>query len=75
MKITTAWTWNETDDAPELISAYDELTGDVWNGTPGFFTEAIAKYDGEVRICTISVASTDIYALFNQPTVIGSVDA
>lgn len=74
MKITTAWGWQETDDAPELISAYDELTEDAWNGTPEFFTKDIEKFGGEVRICVIDVDSSAIYDLFKVPTVAGTVD-
>lgn len=78
MKITTAWFWQDTDDAPELIAAYDELTGDAWNGHPEFFTTAVekAKADGaEVRHCTIEVPSDAVYALFDEPTIAGAAAA
>lgn len=74
MKITTAWVWCDTDDAPELVSAYDELTEDTWGKTPDFFNEDIAKHDGEVRIVVIDVDSSAIYDLFKAPTIAGTVD-
>lgn len=72
MRITTAWVWSE-DDCPELVSAYDELTEDVWGGTPGFFTDDISKRGGEVRIAVIDVPSDAIYRLWDAPTIPGSV--
>lgn len=68
MKITTAWFWQEVDDGPELIAAYDELTGDAWNGHPDFFSDPVQKRrdeGAEVRICTIDVPSDAIYGLFS----------
>lgn len=73
MNITIAWGWQEVDSAPELISAYDELTEDSWGGTPQFFLDDIAKFDGETRICVITVPSQPIYDLFASPTIPGTV--
>lgn len=80
MKITTAWIWPAGENAPWLISAYDELTADEWNGEPEFFTKDIAKHAPEgdhqaVRIIEINVPSSDIYEAWQTADVNGSVTA
>lgn len=75
MRIATAWHWDESDGVPELVAAYDEMTEDYWGKTPDFFTDALNKHDGEIRIATIIVSSDAIYKLFEAPTVHGQVEA
>lgn len=62
-RITTAWC-SESGGNPWLVSAYDEFTEDIWNGTPDFFNKEIEKVSGEIRIVNIYVDYDAIEALF-----------
>ena len=73
-RITTAWC-SESGENPWLVSAYDEFTEDVWNGTPEFFNKDIEKVSGEIRIIDLYVDYDAIEECFRSVDVSAEVGA
>jgi hypothetical protein len=79
MRITTSWGWDPKypDEAPTLVSSYDEYTADNWNGVPDFYTEEVAKYRAsvedrvEIRELAIQVRADAVWGLFEIPETNG----
>jgi hypothetical protein len=75
--IKAAWAKDGASSGPWLVSAYDEITYDEWGKEPDSYVAELAKLgtDAIVRECTIEVTYESIVALFDQPSLPGSVTA
>lgn len=76
MKLTTTWVrYEDSEDAPWLVSAYDEITADEHGGVPDFYTEELSHYGDEyaLREVVIEVPDRPILEAFDAPTIPGRV--
>lgn len=77
MRLRTAWTRHDDDQAPWMVAAVDEVTEDEWGRTPDFYEDDVVKAGGwdAVRELVISIPDDAVHGLWAVPEVEGSVES
>jgi len=72
-KLTLAFGQQRKDEAPEIVSSYDDVIEDAWGGVPDYYIEERGRFDGETRELVIVIPEHAVQDLFATPEIEGTV--
>lgn len=83
MKIVTAWTWDPVypNEAPTMISSYDEFTWESHGGVPEWYTNEVNEHRRtmdpreQIRELVININEGPVWDLFTTSETNGTVES
>jgi len=73
-KLTVAFGRQRDDEAPEIVSAYDDVIFEAWGSVPDYYIEETSRFDGETRELVITIPEQIVHDLFDVPEIEGTVE-